>query len=225
MDGQPPPWRILDSEVPTGTSTDATAPSGVNPWPIVLGALSIISVAVAVAIIIWSPREPTASDGAIDVAGDLANDDALILVVEVEGAVAKPGVYRLPDGNRVGDAIAAAGGYSPRVDATAAEQDLNLATILSDGDRIVVPSRDASGAGVAPSASTGSATSSAGRVDLNSATQAELEALPGIGPVTAGKIIAARDERPFRSAAELLERKVVGKATFEKIRDLVSPAR
>jgi len=222
LDGSLPPWRVLDSEPRSVTSPDEPPPTGVVPWPIVLGAIAIVSLSVAGVIVIASMRGPTGADVGAGLA-DEAGATPAIVVVEVEGAVAHPGVYRLVDGSRVGDAIAAAGGYSPRVDAASTEREVNLATVLADGDRIVVPSRDTAtpeGEEPAPDATDAAA---AGRVDVNTATQAELEALPGIGPVTAGKIIAAREERPFRSAAELLERNVVGKATFEKIRDLVSP--
>ncbi|HLA16384.1 MAG TPA: ComEA family DNA-binding protein [Candidatus Limnocylindrales bacterium] len=204
-------------------------PARVAPWPIVLGALTIISIAVAVAVVLVSVRPPTGSGvGIVPIdSAEVVGADAMI-VVEVEGAVAHPGVIRLADGSRVGDAIAAAGGYSPRVDVVSAEREVNLAAVLADGDRIIVPSRDGAAIGgpadAAKEPGSEAAAGTADRlVDLNRATQAELEALPGIGPVTAGKIIAAREERPFGSASELLERKVVGKATYEKIRDLVSP--
>lgn len=140
------------------------------------------------------------------------------LVVDVAGAVARPGVLRLAAGSRVADAIAAAGGFAPTVDAAAASATLNLAAPLQDGVKIVVPQRGVtSQAGGAPATRSESA-----RVDLNTATQAELEALPGIGLVTAKKIIDARAEAPFRSLDDLTTRKLVGGSTFEKIRDLVS---
>ena len=143
------------------------------------------------------------------------------LVVEIVGAVRQPGVYRLTQGSRVGDLVAAAGGYGPRVDTVAAERSLNLAAPLHDGDQVRVPSRDDDS--VTPKASNGGGAPTApAPVDLNHATQAELEALPGIGPATAQKIIAAREEAPFTAVEELRSRGILGEKTFEKLRGLVT---
>ena len=142
------------------------------------------------------------------------------IVIEVSGAVRNPGVYHLPSTARVADAIEAAGGYGPRVDVARAADALDLAAHLVDGATVAVPSRDdpPSGAG---SGSTGSG-SGPGLVNLNTASSSELEALPGIGPVTAQKIIDARTERPFASIDELRERGLVGEKTFERLRDLIA---
>jgi len=121
--------------------------------------------------------------------------------VAVEGEVARPGVYELPFGARVEDAVAAAGGLLP----TAARELVRLAAPVSDGQTVHVP-----GAAVADTGSR--------RVSLNSASLAELDALPGVGPVIAERI--AR-HRPFNAVEELLEVPGIGPATLERLRPLV----
>ena len=126
-----------------------------------------------------------------------------------------PGIWELPSGSRVADALAAAGGYAESADLAAAAQSLNLAASLVDGQQIYVPV-----IGAAPPGGGGGA--AGGLVNLNRATQSELEALPGIGPVTAGKIIAARTEQPFATLDELVSRKVLSAHQLEQIADLVT---
>jgi competence protein ComEA len=154
------------------------------------------------------------------------------VVVDVAGAVLRPGVYHLAAGSRIGDAIAAAGGYSPRVAAEIVGRSLNLAAVVHDGDLIVVPSRDDPAAG--SSSATGGGGSGAGGgsgsgggaggapIDLNRASAEALDALPGIGPVTAAKIIASRTDAPFASVDDLLSRKLVGQKVFDQIKALVT---
>ena len=89
-----------------------------------------------------------------------------------------------------------------------------------NGDQVIVPSRDDRTPTGAPPSGNGSG-GNGGPVDLNHATAAELDALPGIGPVTAAKIVAARDEQAFASVDDLRTRKILGAATFDKVKDLV----
>lgn len=151
---------------------------------------------------------------------------APLLLVHVVGAVREPGVRQLPAGARILDALAAAGGATEDADIAR----LNLAAPLTDGAQVRVPVRgeDVTGplvvAPAGPAAAGGGGGGSAGGepVPLNSATAAELEALPGIGPATAAAIVAWREANgPFTAVDQLLDVRGIGPAKFEAIRDLV----
>ena len=139
--------------------------------------------------------------------------------MEVSGAVARPGVYRLPPGSRVADAIDAAGGYGPRVDVHAADRALNLAAPLEDGEKVHVPDRDEARRCRASRRRRGRVPRPADSSTSTAPRPSELDTLPGVGPATAAKIIAGR---PYASIDDLEPRKVVGAATLAKIRGLVT---
>lgn len=144
--------------------------------------------------------------------------------MDVQGGVVQPGVRELPAGSRVADAIDAAGGYGVDADLEAAAA-INLAAPLADGAQVRVPRiGDAAVAGTAPSAPTpaGGGSSSGGPVNLNTATPEELEALPGIGPVTVQKIVAARTERPFASLEDAVERGIINRGQLEDLQGLAT---
>ena len=143
------------------------------------------------------------------------------LIVDIEGAVAEPGIQRLPAGSRISDAIVAAGGFSPQADVALASRQLNLAALLSDGQQVYVP-RQGDGAGATGGCGGSPGTGASGPVNLNQATPEQLDALPGIGPVTVQKIVAARQEQSFRTLDELVQRKVLTSSQLAKIRDLVT---
>lgn len=139
------------------------------------------------------------------------------LLVDVVGAVRRPGLYRLRGGARVADAVRLAGGVTRRADAAA----VNLAAPLFDGTQVVVPSR---GATAGAAASSGSVSAGPVRVSLNGATAEQLDALPGIGPVTAQKIVAYRTEHgSFHSVDDLDAIPGIGPARIAQLRDLVTP--
>lgn len=144
------------------------------------------------------------------------------IVVHVAGAVAQPGVYSLAPGSRVEDAIQAAGGLLPEANGAA----LNLAAFVQDGERVVAPTLPPAITPGAPAVRSGTAEPlpEAGQlININTASKAELESLPGIGPVTAQQIIAYREANgPFAQIEDIMDVPGIGEKTFEQIKDLIT---
>ncbi|MCC6499870.1 MAG: ComEA family DNA-binding protein [Anaerolineales bacterium] len=141
------------------------------------------------------------------------------IVVHITGAVPRPGVYALPRGARVQDAISAAGGFLADADKTG----INLARLLEDGEQLEIPLAEGGALVIATPEIDISEPSGTELVNINTATQAELETLPGIGPTTAQKIIDYRDANgPFSSIEDIMNVSGIGPGTFERIKDLIT---
>jgi competence protein ComEA len=152
-------------------------------------------------------------------AGELKAEATPRLVVHVVGAVRRAGLYRLPHGARIADAVRRAGGATRRADLSL----VNLAAPVSDGSQVVVPRRAPAVAG-AVAGGGGEGAASGGPVHLNTATPEQLDALPGVGPVTAEKIIDYRAEHgAFSSVDDLDAIPGIGPARLEQLRELVAP--
>jgi competence protein ComEA len=201
-------------------------------------ALAILVVALGVRFMHGQQAAPAAASGNVAAAGAGSPDGASAVriarpapqaeVVHVAGAVHNPGVYRLPAGARVQDAVERAGGARRGGDVNA----INLAAKVVDGQQVVVPSRAAGGAAAVASpddAGGGGAAAVAGAapgppVSLNSATADQLDTLDGIGPATAAKIIAWRTQHGgFRSVADLGQVPGIGPKKLAAIKDRVQP--
>ncbi|MGI5828340.1 MAG: helix-hairpin-helix domain-containing protein [Patescibacteria group bacterium] len=136
------------------------------------------------------------------------------IFIDISGAVVKPGLYELAKESRTNDAIAAAGGFREDADAEWIQKELNLAEPLLDGQKIYVPFKGEEGVVLSEKKDN--------LININKADASQLESLPGIGPVTAAKIIEFREERgKLSSVEELLEIQGIGPQTLEEIRDFI----
>lgn len=147
-----------------------------------------------------------------------ASTEAITIAVDIEGAVVKPGLYKLPQGSRIQDSLISAGGLSASADRNYVSKNLNLATKLTDGAKIYIPflGEAVSNNGVLNSANI---QSTGGLININNASQAQLESLQGIAQARARDIIAGR---PYSSVDELLSKKIVGAKVFDQIKDKIS---
>jgi len=148
------------------------------------------------------------------------------IVVEIAGAVERPGVYKLSKTSRVEDLLIASSGVSSDADRSWMEKSLNRAAKLIDGQKIYIPvvgeqlgGESAKNIGGYNGVLGGQGSAQEGLVNINLASQKELESLPGIGPVYAQKI---SEQRPYSNIEELLSKNVLNKSTYEKVKDLVS---
>lgn len=184
----------------------------------------VVYAAVAIALLLVGARAirgegggevsfASGSQGSSPGAGFSVGGQAGDLVVDVTGAVREPGVYRMPAGSRVDDAVRRAGGAAPGAQLEA----INLAARLADGQQVVVPDRSAGGASAGAAAGEGP-------ISLGTATVEQLDEIEGIGPVTAGAIVEFRDEHGGLSSIEQLDQiSGIGPATMDALRDRLQP--
>nr|WP_244876762.1 ComEA family DNA-binding protein [Actinoplanes consettensis] len=222
-----PAWTAADTPL-RDESPPSPAPSRLNLFdPGSRGVRALAAVAVSVvliaAVLAWHSRPqvdpvppPLALPGSL-VVTSVAAASAPVVVVAVAGKVRKPGVVNLAPGARVADALQAAGGAQPGVDVAP----LNLARKVIDGELIMVGA--SLPPGVPAPGPAGAPAPAGGLVNLNTATLADLDTLPGVGQVLAQRILAARDAQGgFKAVSDLQKVDGIGTARYEQLKDLVT---
>jgi competence protein ComEA len=189
-----------------------------NWLPLSLGILGMMFFACGL-IGLFSANKATSEDIVFEASSSAKqNSEINTISVDVEGAVVKPGVYKLPQESRIQDGLVAAGGLSAQADRKYIAKNLNLATKLTDGAKVYVPIIGEAVNGVSvPNASSGVAIDAS--ININTSSESLLDELPGVGPVTAQKIIAGR---PYNSINDLLDKKVVNTKVFNQIKDKIT---
>ena len=190
----------------------------VHYLPLAFSATGLILILIGIVSMFISENK---SQGVIiEEAASSDRSESVSLFIDVGGAVLKPGVYKLAATARIQDALIAAGGLSQEADREYIAKTINLAAKISDGAKIYIPKV---GEGSTRSTGSGQASEVAGSVtgliNINTGSQSELEGLPGVGPVTAQKII---DNRPYSSIDELFAKKIVGQKVFGEIKEKIS---
>lgn len=186
--------------------------------PLALGLFGLIFLAYGLVVLIGSSSNSSKDivfEQSTTESGKIDKDE---IVVDVEGAVVKPGVYRLATDSRVQEALVAAGGLSGSANRAWVARNLNLALKLKDGVKIYIPGMEETGVAKSITSTTG-IEGGESQINLNTASASELDSLPGIGPVTSQKII---EGRPYNSTDELLAKKVVSQSVFEKIKERIT---
>ena len=190
--------------------------------PLGLGLLGLIFLVYGLIALFGSS---SSSSDVVFEAGSEASESAKVnkeIFIDVSGAVVKPGVYRFNSDSRVQDALVAAGGLSAEANRDWAAKNLNLAAKLRDGGKLYIPDLNESGIKSQESGGTLGgevAGVTTGLININTASTSELDTLPGVGPVTAQKIINAR---PYEAIEDLLSKKIVGSKVFEQIKEKIA---
>lgn len=188
-------------------------------FPLVLAGIGIFLFIISISLVVKSQRESEP----LFFQEEATSSAKRKIRVDIQGEVLTPGVYELPEGSRIIDALAIAGGLSEKADREHISKTLNRAAKVVDGGKLYIPSTGETSTSQSKNLSTLGSVSTLGTtsktISINNASQKELETLSGIGPVTAGKIMAGR---PYQTIEELKEKKIVGTKLFEKIKDLIT---
>jgi competence protein ComEA len=207
---EPPSWRERIELL--------ASPSTAPPAQVAAAVAGVVALAVVAWLLLRQPTGPPVESSlphARPAATSTTTDE---VVAHAAGAVARPGLYRLPRGARVDDLLRAAGGMAPDADLDR----VNLAAPVADGSRVYV-ARTGEPLPVASTGAVGDGSQDAGPVDLNTATLEQLDDLPGVGPATAKAIIDERTRRGrFGSIDDLLNVRGIGPAKLDALRDLVT---
>jgi len=186
---------------------------------LILGGISLFCI-IASLILLF---KTTQTSEPIRFSSDQASASAVArtITVDIEGAVVAPGVYELPEGARVSDLLDKAGGLTAEADSEWVGKTLNRASLLSDGGKLYIPKKGSVQGAATGNNNTVPALRSLGEggISLNTASEKELDTLPGVGPVTAQKIIAGR---PYQRLEELLEKKILTPSVYEKVKEKIT---
>ena len=203
----------VESESPVGISEIMRA----YKIPLLLGVASACAIGASLFLLTKSTQSTSPIQFSSDSASGSGVLEAHELKVDIEGAVVHPGLYSLPGGSRVEDAITAAGGLTSVVDEALFARTINRAMKLVDGAKLFIPSDETGESSTITNANPTDSQSI--QVSINSASESQLDTLPGVGPVTAKKII---DNRPYQTLEELVSKKAVGSSVFENIKSFIS---
>jgi competence protein ComEA len=188
--------------------------------PLVLAALGLIFFAYGLISLLVNKPQPQEMLTRSDSSESLASSPQNQITIDIEGAVALPGVYKLPVGSIIQDAFVAARGLSEDANRNFVAKNINLAGRLTDGQKIYIPHLNETDSQTQnASVNTVSVNAQSGLININSASSVDLDTLPGVGSVTAQKII---DNRPYLKIDDLLNRKVVSSKVFTGIKDRIS---
>ena len=191
-------------------------------YRLIAGIFLLGVILLGLSVLIFKISSFTAEQPKVEILGEsdpaTAGSQASFIVVEASGEVQKPGVYKLNAGSRVGDLLTAAGGLSAEADREWVAKNVNMAAKLQDGVKIYIPSKKEMG-NEKMEAGKEAGSEKSEKININTASEAELDTLWGVGPATAKKIV---EGRPYQKPEELLEKKIVNKNVWEKIKDKIT---
>ena len=190
--------------------------------PFILSLVSLVSIIIAIVLVVRSTQSTSPilfSEGTHSSASISAQTKGIL--VDIEGAVVNPGVYEIPIGSRIDDILQKAGGLRKDADVSLITKTINRASRLVDGAKIYIPKigENIIEQNIGTQGQTSTGVSAVGLISVNTASQAELEVLPGIGPVTATKIIS---NRSYQTLEELVTKKAMSQSLFNKLKEQLS---